>query len=581
MKKSMFLVFALVLFTFFSSPHLFSKITIGERVNEKVVSPHPYKGGGGVVWERTFYWPEAGYVAVHFSGFDLAPGDYVEVSSPDGKFSYRYQAQGKVVRGGAATLSEFWATHIPEDTACVKLYSRNPKGGWGFEIDYWARGYEADVINAAFVEMGGDFGLESICGTDDKEWAPCYLGTTMYDKARAVCRLFIGGTSACTGWLLGDEGHVMTNNHCIGSQSDADNTDFEFMAEGATCQTDCTGWGACPGTVEASSATLVKNDYDLDYTLTLLPTNVTSTYGYLQFRATLPIIDERMYIPQHPGAYGKQLAVYSTDSHDQSGYAEVYSTDETPCIGGPGDIGYFADTAGGSSGSPVLAYGDHLVIALHHCAACPNRGVPIPPIITHLGTDIPNNAIGSQDPPDPPSNLVATAVTCHQIDLTWQDNSNNEASFRIERSSDGVNYAEIDSVAADITYYSDTTVAENSTYYYRVRARNSAGDSPYSNVDSATTPICQGPDAPSDLTAVARGKAKIILNWTDNSSNEDGFNIYRGTDGVNFSPLATVGVDSTSYTDRNVQSATTYYYKVCAYNTSGENCSNIASATTK
>jgi fibronectin type 3 domain-containing protein len=123
-------------------------------------------------------------------------------------------------------------------------------------------------------------------------------------------------------------------------------------------------------------------------------------------------------------------------------------------------------------------------------------------------------------------------------------------------------------------------VAENTTYYYRVRARNSAGDSAYTNVDSATTPTCpvEPPAAPTNLSARARGRAKINLSWTDNANNEDGFYIYRGTDGVNFSLLDTVGPNTTSYDDTNVQSKTTYYYKVCAYNANGESCSNVASA---
>jgi hypothetical protein len=77
-----------------------------------------------------------------------------------------------------------------------------------FVIDKWARGYETAYIEALM--MGLEPGTEAICSGDDKEWAPCYEGTTMYDKAKAVCRLLIGGTSACTGWLLGSEGHVKT-----------------------------------------------------------------------------------------------------------------------------------------------------------------------------------------------------------------------------------------------------------------------------------------------------------------------------------------------------------------------------------
>lgn len=63
------------------------------------------------------------------------------------------------------------------------------------------------------------------------------------------------------------------------------------------------------------------------------------------------------------------------------------------------------DTEGGSSGSPVFAYDDGCVIALHHCrgsAFCstgvpasddPNRGVPTPAIISDLGANLPNNAL--------------------------------------------------------------------------------------------------------------------------------------------------------------------------------------------
>ncbi|UCH96096.1 MAG: trypsin-like peptidase domain-containing protein, partial [Candidatus Aminicenantes bacterium] len=306
-----FLVFLMVvslIMTF--STFLFSKIKVGEEVLERFETAHPYKGGGGVVLEKIYHWPEAGYISLHVANFELAPGDYMEISSPDGKYFYLYNGKGKVVRGGQAVISEFWVTHIPGDTAIVKLHSRNPKGGWGFVIDKWVHGFERGYIQAVLTEME-DAEIEAICNSDDKEWAKCYEGTTMYDKGRAVARLLMNGSSACTGWLVGSEGHLMTNYHCIGSQSTADNTDYEFMAEGATCTTNCAAWLACPGTVEATSGTVIKSDYDLDYTLILLPTNITGTYGYLQLRDTLPTIGERIYIVQHPGAWGKQLGVWS------------------------------------------------------------------------------------------------------------------------------------------------------------------------------------------------------------------------------------------------------------------------------
>ena len=91
-----------------------------------------------------------------------------------------------------------------------------------------------------------------------------------------------------------------------------------------------------------------------------------------------------------------------------------------------------------------------------------------------------------------PSGLVATTVSNSQIDLTWTDNSSDETSFRIERSTDGANWIEIDSVSADVTAYSDQNLNCETQYYYRVRAYRVSDDaySPYSNTDSDTTGLC-------------------------------------------------------------------------------------------
>lgn len=413
MKRYAFVITMLVVLAFtFSPSNLVAKVKVGEEIYEAYETSHPYTGKG-LVWQQKFYWPEAGYIAIHFSKFDLGPGDYVMVSSKDGKFMYIYTEKGKEVKGdkkGINQISSFWATHIPGDTAVVSLYSKSKKKGYGFTIDKWVRGYEPAYIDALVlgIEDENIAGIESICTSDDKQWAKCYDGTTIYTKSKTVARLLIDGSSACTGWLLGSEGHLVTNNHCISTQSSADNTDYEFMAEGATCSTDCSSWFACPGTVVATSGTMVKTSSTLDYTLIRLPTNPTSTYGYLQLRNSLPTVGERIYIPQHPGAKGKMIAV---NSDADGGYADIYSTNLSPCAGGPGDIGYYADTEGGSSGSPVIAYTDNLVVALHHCGGCPNLGVPIPSIVTDMGTSIPANAIGGGTPPVEPDFNAALDVT--------------------------------------------------------------------------------------------------------------------------------------------------------------------------
>jgi hypothetical protein len=89
----------------------------------------------------------------------------------------------------------------------------------------------------------------------------------------------------------------------------------------------------------------------------------------------------------------------------------------------------------------------------------------------------------------------------------------------------------------------------------------------------AYTPL----SAPANLMALASSTMVTVL-WTDTSSNEAGFIIQRGTDGVNFSQIAVVGADRTYYSDASSKSAGTYYYRVRAYNAGGNSdFSNIAS----
>lgn len=88
-------------------------------------------------------------------------------------------------------------------------------------------------------------------------------------------------------------------------------------------------------------------------------------------------------------------------------------------------------------------------------------------------------------PPTAPSGLAATPVPPTRINLSWTDNSDNEDGFKIERSPDGATWTQIDTVGANVTTYSNTGLTCDQTYYYRVRAYNTQGDSGYSNTASA------------------------------------------------------------------------------------------------
>ena len=89
--------------------------------------------------------------------------------------------------------------------------------------------------------------------------------------------------------------------------------------------------------------------------------------------------------------------------------------------------------------------------------------------------------------PAAPTSLTATAVSRSQINLAWGDVAT-ETGYKVERSSNRTSaWAQIATTAADTPAYTNTGLPRLTTYYYRVRATNAAGDSPYSAIASATT----------------------------------------------------------------------------------------------
>ncbi len=180
-----------------------------------------------------------------------------------------------------------------------------------------------------------------------------------------------------------------------------------------------------------------------------------------------------------------------------------------------------------------------------------------------------------------PSGLVPTVISQTQIDLSWTDNSSNEDGFYIDRASDSGFSSNVltSTVGANVRILSAMGLSPSNTYYFRVRAYNSVGPSANSAPASATTL----PNAPSGLNATVTSQTQINLSWTDNSSDEIGFYIDRASDSAFSTNLITsaVGANVTTFNATGLTSASTYYFRLRAYNLSAPSANSAsASATT-
>ncbi len=175
---------------------------------------------------------------------------------------------------------------------------------------------------------------------------------------------------------------------------------------------------------------------------------------------------------------------------------------------------------------------------------------------------------------DTPTDLTALAMY-NQINLSWIDNSNGEEGFSIERKQGLDDFTEIAKVSPNTEFYLDINLKTYTTYYYRVRAFAGSEFSNYSNEAFATTEGMpqsggEGLTAPSDLRAIVISEREVELRWRDNSDNEEGFKLERKALNSEYREIAKLGVNINYYLDNTVTPKMFYYYRVKAYNKSGE-----------
>ncbi|GAB3230096.1 hypothetical protein GCM10027447_24250 [Glycomyces halotolerans] len=306
--------------------------------------------------------PGAGYVKVHFERLELADGDFVTVSSPDGEESYRYDE----------SAADRWATSITGDTAVIELHraADGASEALGAIIDKAAFGFPEPVIDG-IVDRKNDRArpTESICNVDDKRPSACYEASypDVVDRTEPVARLLIDGTVLCTAFRVGEQNRLLTNNHCFARSWEARRTEVWF---GYSCLECDRPEATTP--VKVHGHRVLASSRDLDYTLFSVDDfEAVEPFGHLELATEAARRGTAIYIPQHPAGRPSEIAM---DSSVDGGNCVVKDPSYNGYIAGS-DIAYYCDTEFGSSGSPVLSRDSHEVIALHHFGGCPNSGV--------------------------------------------------------------------------------------------------------------------------------------------------------------------------------------------------------------
>ncbi|MGI0120017.1 trypsin-like serine peptidase [Zooshikella sp. RANM57] len=323
--------------------------------------------GGEVVINE----PGASFIKVHFSEFDIPEGSWVTVSNKDGSEEYRYgntQRDDFTVDNEEDGVNRWASMSITGDTAIVRLHQYEANS-WvptknNLKISHYMRGYSENEIAYRVRTL-------STCGSNERKDVACYERShpTEFKYANAVGRLVMG-RGLCTAWRVSADNRMFTNNHCMSTESSVRGSEVWFNYQRSSCSGQ-----QMNQVVKVSGQSLLKTDYTLDYTLfTVNNFSAIRQFGYLGLEVRDPQKSEVIYIAQHGSGAPKQFGIES--DYNSGNVCRVDASSRTGRASGT-DLGYYCDTTGGSSGSPVLAGSSNKAIGLHHYGGCLNQGVKV------------------------------------------------------------------------------------------------------------------------------------------------------------------------------------------------------------
>lgn len=169
-----------------------------------------------------------------------------------------------------------------------------------------------------------------------------------------------------------------------------------------------------------------------------------------------------------------------------------------------------------------------------------------------------------------PSGLNVGSATSSSLTVSWNSVSGATGYRLYSSASSGGTYVQVGGNLTS-TSYVNSGLSSDTTYYYKVRAFDDNGESELSSWSSGTT-LSEGGSAPGTPTGISVGSAtstSLTVSW-NSASGATGYRLYRSASAGGTYTQVGGDLTSTSYVNTGLASDTTYYYKVRAFNTSGE-----------
>jgi autotransporter-associated beta strand protein len=176
--------------------------------------------------------------------------------------------------------------------------------------------------------------------------------------------------------------------------------------------------------------------------------------------------------------------------------------------------------------------------------------------------------------PEPPVSVTIRPVSNREIKLMWFDSTDGDGvtRYRIQRKiNDSTDPMQtVIDTAANATQFTDSGLAGDTTYQYRIQSLNTNGVSAWVWTQHTTEqdPVA-APQAVRLITAAAVSSGTVNVWWVDVDHTEELYRLQRDANDDNWADIAVLGRNATVYTDRDRQPGQTYRYRVRAENAIG------------